>query len=226
MNRRAAIKLAILAILAGGVVALYFSPLRAYITKAHLNDLIIWLRGLWYGPIVLIVLYAAGCVFAVPASIFVIAAGVIWGWKLGAVYAITGGMLGAIASYYVGGFLGEGLLEKFGSAGHAVRRQVENAGFTSMLIVRLIPGPPFAVWNYAAGIARMRFRDYFWATLLGVIPSHIVFTYCADSLVNGTMTQGDALRRLAIVCALLLALITIPILIKKRLGAKVVPPEG
>ncbi|HXA20359.1 MAG TPA: VTT domain-containing protein [Thermoanaerobaculia bacterium] len=220
MNRRGAIKLAILAILTGGVVTLYFSPLRAYLTKAHLNDLIVWLRGLWYGPIVLIVLYAIGCVFAVPASIFVIAAGVIWGWKLGAVYAITGGMLGAIASYYVGGFLGEGLLEKFGSAGHAVRRQVENAGFTSMLIVRLIPGPPFAVWNYAAGIVRMRFRDYFWATLLGVIPSHIVFTYCADSLVNGTMTQGDAFRRFAIVCVLLLALITIPIVIKKRMGGR------
>jgi phospholipase D1/2 len=226
MNRRNAIKLLTLAVLAGGVIALYFSPLRAYITKAHIKDLITWLRDLWYGPLVLIGLYAAGCVFAIPASVFVIAAGVIWGWKLGAVYAITGGMLGAIASYFVGGFLGEGLLEKFGSAGHAVRRQVENAGFTSMLIVRLIPGPPFAVWNYAAGIARMRFRDYFWATLLGVIPSHIVFTYCADSLVNGTMTQGDALRRLAIVCALLLALIAIPLFIKKRLGVKVLPPEG
>jgi phospholipase D1/2 len=225
MNRRNAIKLLTLAVLAGGVLALYFSPLRAYITKAHLKDLIAWLRGLWYGPLVLIGLYAAGCVFAIPASVFVIAAGVIWGWKLGAVYAITGGMLGAIASYFVGGFLGEGLLDKFGSAGRAVGRQVESAGFTSMLIVRLIPGPPFAVWNYAAGIARMRFRDYFWATLLGVIPSHIVFTYCADSLVNGTMTQGDALRRLAIVCALLLALIAIPLFIKKRLGAKVLPPE-
>jgi phospholipase D1/2 len=224
MNRRNAIKLAMLAVLVGGVIALYFSPLRAYLTKSHLNDLIAWLRGLWYGPIVLIALYAVGCVFAIPASVFVLAAGVIWGWKLGSLYAITGGMLGAVASYYVGGFLGEGLLEKFGSAGHAVRRQVENAGFTSMLIVRLIPGPPFAVWNYAAGIARMRFRDYFWATLIGVVPSHIVFTYCADSLVNGTMTQGDALKRLAIVCALMLALIAIPLVIKKRLGAKVLPP--
>ena len=224
MNKRNAIKLATLAVLAGGAVALYFSPLRAYLTKAHIVDLIAWLRGLWYGPLVLVALYAVGCVFAIPASVFVIAAGVIWGWKLGAVYAITGGMLGAVASYYVGGFLGEGLLEKFGSAGHAVRRQVENAGFTSMLIVRLIPGPPFAVWNYAAGIARMRFRDYFWATLIGVVPSHIVFTYCADSLVNGTMTQGDAIKRLAIVCALMLALIAIPLVIKKRLGAKVLPP--
>jgi hypothetical protein len=87
-----------------------------------------------------------------------------------------------------------------------------------MLIVRLIPGPPFAVSNYAAGIARMRFRDYFWATLIGVIPSHIVFTHCADSLVNGTMTQGDALKRLAIVCVLLLALIAIPLVFKKRMG--------
>lgn len=224
MNRRNVIKLAMLAILAGGAAALYFSPARAYLTKDHLRDFIAWLRGLWYGPLVLIGLYAVGCVFAIPASIFVISAGVIWGWKLGAVYAIAGGMLGAVASYYVGGFLGEGLLEKFGSAGRAVRRQVESAGFTSMLIVRLIPGPPFAVWNYAAGIARMRFRDYFWATLLGVIPSHIVFTYCADSLINGTMTQGDALKRLVIVCALLLALITIPLLIKKRLGPKVVLP--
>jgi uncharacterized membrane protein YdjX (TVP38/TMEM64 family) len=222
MNKRNAIKLATLLVLAGGVAALYFTPLRAYLTKAHINDFIAWLRGLWYGPIVLIALYAAGCVFALPASIFVIAAGVIWGWKLGGLYAIIGGFLGAIAAYYVGGFLGEGLLDKFGSVGRGVRKQVESSGFLSMLIVRLIPGPPFAVWNYAAGVAKMRFRDYALATLIGIIPSHLVFTYCADSLVNGTMTQGDALKRLAIVCALLLALILIPLYIKKRMGVKTI----
>ena len=222
MNKRNAIKLAMFIVLAGGVAALYFTPLRAYLTKAHINDFIAWLRGLWYGPIVLIALYAVGCVFALPASIFVIAAGVIWGWKLGGLYAIIGGFLGAIAAYYVGGFLGEGLLDKFGSVGRGVRKQVESSGFLSMLIVRLIPGPPFAVWNYAAGVAKMRFRDYALATLIGIIPSHLVFTYCADSLVNGTMTQGDALKRLAIVCALLLALILIPLFIKKRMGVKTI----
>ena len=220
MNRRNGLKLATLAVLAAGAVALYFSPLRAYLTKAHLKDFIGWLRGLWYGPFVLVGLYAVGCVFAVPASVFVLAAGVIWGWKLGAAYSIAGGFLGAMASYFVGRFLGEGLLDKFGSPGRAVRRQVESAGFTSMLIVRLIPGPPFALWNYAAGVARMRFRDYALATFIGMIPSHMVFTYCADSLINGTMTQGDALKRLAIVCALLLALIAIPLFIKKRMETR------
>jgi uncharacterized membrane protein YdjX (TVP38/TMEM64 family) len=215
--RRRAAKIAMLLLLAGGIVALYFSPLRSYLTREHIHDLIDRLRGIWYGPILLIVFYAVGCIFALPASIFVIAAGVIWGWKLGSAYAIAGGVIGAILAYFVGRFLGEGLLERFGGVGRAVRKQVETAGFTSMLIVRLIPGPPFAIWNYAAGIARMRFRDYAAATFLGTIPSHIVFAYCADALVNGSMTQGDAMRRLAVVCVLLLALITIPMLLKRRL---------
>ena len=137
MNRRGAIKVAVLALLVGGVAVLYFSPARTYLTKEHLRDLITWLRGLWYGPIVLIALYAAGCIFAIPASVFVIAGGVIWGWKLGAVYAITGGMLGAVASYFVGGFLGEGLLEKFGSAGRATLRALEPRNGHRVAIIEL-----------------------------------------------------------------------------------------
>ena len=219
MTRRMA-KVAMLLVLAGGMAALWFSPLRAYLTREHIHDLIDHLRGLWYGPIVLIAGYAIGCVFALPASIFVISAGVIWGWKLGSMYAIAGGMLGAIGAYFVALFLGEGLLDRFGSVGRAVRKQVESAGFLKMLIVRLIPGPPFAIWNFAAGVARMRFRDYALATFIGLIPSHIIFAYCADSLVNGTMSEGDALKRLAVVCGLLIALILIPLLIKRLVAPR------
>ena len=84
-----------------------------------------------------------------------------------------------------------------------VRKQVSRNGFVSMLIARLIPGPPFAVWNYAAGIARMNFGEYFLATLLGTMPAHIVFAYCADALFNGTMTHGEAMKRFSIVAVLL-----------------------
>ena len=215
MNRRSAMKLAVLAVLAGGVVALYFSPARSYLTKEHLRDLITWLRGLWYGPLVLIALYAAGCVFAIPASVFVIAAGVIWGWKLGGFYGMCGGVLGATISYFVGRFLGEGILEKFGRAGRIVESQVKTAGFKTMLIVRLIPGPPFAVWNFGAGVAKVRFRDYFFGTLFGTLPSHLIFAYCADALFNGTMSEGDAMKRLAIIAALLIALVLMPSIVKK-----------
>jgi uncharacterized membrane protein YdjX (TVP38/TMEM64 family) len=161
--------------------------------------------------VVIVLAYAIGCIFALPASLFIIASGVVWGWKLGGMYAMAGGMLGAVISYFVGRFLGEGLLEKFGSAGRMVERQVSSAGLKTMLIVRLIPGPPFAVWNYGAGVARVKFSDYF----LGTLPAHMIFAYSADALFNGTMTQGDAVRRLVIVAALLIALTLLPTLIKR-----------
>jgi uncharacterized membrane protein YdjX (TVP38/TMEM64 family) len=104
--------------------------------------------------------------------------------------------------------------------GEAVTKQVGRNGFMSLLIARLIPGPPFAVWNYAAGIARMNFGEYFLATLLGTLPAHIVFAYCADALFNGTMTQGDAVKRLVIVAGLLISMIAATALLKRRLAKK------
>jgi phospholipase D1/2 len=205
-----------LLVLIGGVAAIYFSPLRAYVSREHLSETIAFLRGLWYGPIVLVLSYGIGCIFALPASIFIIAAAVIWGWKLGVAYAMAGAMLGASAAYFAGQFLGEGLLDRFGRAGDMVRRQVSDKGFVSMLIARLIPGPPFAVWNYAAGIARMNFAEYFFATLLGTLPAHIVFAYCADALFNGTMTETDAVKKLAIVAGLLISMIALTTLLKRR----------
>jgi phospholipase D1/2 len=220
MRARNALKLAVLVVIAGGIAALYFSPLRAYMTREHLRDFVGFLRGLWYGPIVLVISYGIGCIFAIPASIFIMAAAVIWGWKLGVVYAMCGALLGSSASYFAGRFLGEGLLERFGRAGEAVSKQVSNAGFMSMLIARLVPGPPFALWNYAAGIARMGFGDYFFATLIGTLPAHLVFAYCADALFNGTMTQGDAVRRLLVVCALFISLIAVTMLLKRRFAPR------
>src|SRR5436853_1502037 len=215
MTKRTAVKVAMLLFIAGVIAAIYFSPLRGHFTAAHIRADVDAIAGLWYAPIALIAAYAIGCIFAAPATIFVVTAGVVWGWKLGGMYALCGGVLGASISYFVGRFLGEGILEKFGRAGKIVESQVKTAGFKTMLIVRLIPGPPFAVWNFGAGVARVRFRDYFFGTLLGTLPAHLIFPYCADALFNGTMSTGDAMKRLAVIAALLIALVLMPSLVKK-----------
>jgi uncharacterized membrane protein YdjX (TVP38/TMEM64 family) len=220
MISRRGLKIATLVVLVAGVAALYFSPLRNYLTRENVLHAVQQMRGLWYAPFVLILAYGVGCIFAIPASVFILAAGAIWGWKLGVTYAMCGAMLGASTSYFAGRFLGEGVLDHFGKMGEAVTKQVSRNGFMSLLIARLIPGPPFAVWNYAAGIARMNFGEYFLATLLGTLPAHIVFAYCADALFNGTMTQGDAVKRLVIVAGLLISMIAATALLKRRLAKK------
>jgi len=217
MNRRSAVKIAIVVAIGAVVAAIYFSPLRQYLTPAHIRTSVEQLRGVWYAPLVMIAAYAVGCVFAVPASIFILSSGVIWGWKLGGTYAMVGGVLGATASFFVGRFVGEGMLAKFGKLGRAVEKNVEHAGFKSLLVLRLIPLFPFAVLNYGAGVARVAVLDYIFATALGLAPSNYVFAYSADSLFNGTMTQGDAFKRLLIVASLMLAVVLIPTFVKKRM---------
>jgi uncharacterized membrane protein YdjX (TVP38/TMEM64 family) len=221
---RSLIKAALLVVIIGGVAALYFSPLRAYLSREHIRGTIDYLRGLWYGPLVLILSYAIGCVFAVPATVFVVSAGVIWGWKLGGLYSLIGGVLGATASFLVARFLGEGVLQRFGRLGRAVEKQVDHAGFKSLLVLRLIPIFPFAVLNYGAGVAGVKLTDFVFATALGVMPSNFVFAYSADSLFNGTMTEGDALKRLAFVLVLVLAVVLVPALLKKRMKGESTEP--
>ncbi|HVR38820.1 MAG TPA: VTT domain-containing protein, partial [Thermoanaerobaculia bacterium] len=226
MSRRALIKIAIAVLLAGAVAAIYFTPLREHLTRDHIRHTVEQLRGVWYGPIAFIVLYAIGCVLAIPASVFILAAGVIWGWKLGGTYALIGGVLGATLSFFTGRFIGEGLLERFGRVGKMVAKQVDHAGFKSLLVLRLIPLFPFAVLNYGAGVAGVTLLDFIFATTLGLAPSNYVFAYCADALFNGTMTEGDALKRLFTVAALMLALVLIPMGLKRMLKMRVPEPEA
>ena len=226
MGSRKFLKLTLAAIVLGAIVALYFSPLRAQLTREHVVGAVAHLRGLWYAPIALILLYAVGCVFAIPASFFILAAGAIWGWKLGGTYAMVGGVLGATVSFLVARFIGEGLLEKFGAMGQKVKKQVTHAGFKSLLILRLIPVFPFAVLNYGAGVAGVRLRDFVLATTLGLITSNYVFAYSADALLRGDMTEGEAIKRLAFVGLLLISVIMIPTLLKRRMSRAVVETPG
>jgi uncharacterized membrane protein YdjX (TVP38/TMEM64 family) len=215
MSRRIVFRIAAAVVLAAVFLGLWFSPLRGQLTRENVRTFVEHLRGLWYGPIVFILVYAAGCVFALPASLFVIAAGFIWGWFLGGVYSLVGGMIGAVAAFFLGRFIGSGVLERFGRVGRMVAKQVDHAGFRSMLILRNIPGIPFAVLNYGAGVCGVRFRDFLPSTFIGIIPPMFVFTYCADALFNGTMSEGDVVKRLVIACSLMLLFILLPVVVKR-----------
>lgn len=215
MTRRTLLRIVVFLAVAGAVTGIYMSPLRQHLNKNDVRDFVTQLRGLWYGPLVFIGLYAIGCVLAIPASVFILAGGFIWGWQLGGTYAFIGGVLGATLSYLVGRFVGEGLLDRFGRVGRAVTKQVDHAGFKSLLVLRFIPLFPFAVLNYGAGVARVRLIDFVAATAIGLAPSNYVFAYCSDSLFNGRMSEGQAVQRLFIVAGLMLAVILIPTLLKR-----------
>jgi uncharacterized membrane protein YdjX (TVP38/TMEM64 family) len=218
MDRRRALKIALALALVAGVAAIWFSPLREHLTREEIRAAAAGLRGYWYGPIAFILIFAVSCVLGVPASVFVLASGAIWGWKWGGFYALTGGLIGATISFLIGRFMGEGLLDRFGHVGKMVSKQVDHAGFKSLLLLRFVPGIPFAALNYGAGTCGVKLGDFVLATFLGSAPSILVFAYCADALLSGTMSNGEAVQRMLIVGALMIALVLLPGFLKKRLA--------
>jgi uncharacterized membrane protein YdjX (TVP38/TMEM64 family) len=208
VSRRAA-KIGLVLLLGAAVVAIYLSPLRDHLTREDIRAAVSQLRGLWYGPLVFMAIFAIACLFAIPASLFVLSAGLIWGWLIGGTWSLIGGMFGAVASFYAGRFIGEGLLARFGRVGRFVARQVDHAGFHSLLVLRFVPGLPFAALNYGAGVCGVRLLDFILATLLGMAPSVYIFAYCADALFNGTMSEGGAIVRLMIAAVLLISLVMV-----------------
>jgi len=127
------------------------------------------------GPPLFILLYPLG-VQALPATPFNAAGAFLFGRFLGSVCNILAATAGASLSF----FLGRYLLREFsrdlltGKLGE-LDRKAERHGFPLVFYLRIF-WFPFIFLNYGAGATRIRFRDYFWGTFLGIIPSIVIAT--------------------------------------------------
>lgn len=179
-----------------------------------------WLRaagGAWWAPLLFILLYTAFNLALIPGTILTLTAGVIWGWILGGIWVVVASGIGSVAPYLVArtgaGPAGRWLDARAGR----LRRLLENEGFTTLLMLRLVPVVPYNVLNYAAGLAGIRPRDYVLATLLGTLPGIFIFTYLADAIASGFVSPGDAFVRILLAGFLLGGLV----LITRRLSGRV-----
>ena len=81
--RRKAARISLALLLLAVIVGLYLSPLRDHLNREDIRTGVEGLRGLWYGPLVFMSVFAVAAMLAGPASVFVLAGGLIWGWVLG-----------------------------------------------------------------------------------------------------------------------------------------------
>ena len=212
------LKLALLiAIIAGAFVAARAAGLFQYTDMASLAAAV---RGLRERPFIIpifILTYAAATALALPGSLLTIAGGAIFGFGLGAIANWSGALLGATLAFLLARALGlDAARRVLGRKADRIEALAGAHGFMTVLRLRLIPIVPFNVLNFGAGLAGVPFRDYALGTALGLIPGTLVYTYFADALLAGASgARRDALLRLALAGALLIALSFAPMVWKK-----------
>lgn len=137
-----------------------------------------------FAPLIYILVYALNTISVFPPiALLSLTAGLVFGYLWGAVYLMLGALLGTTATFLIARFFGQGLVEKLlKSKFKHLDDLLERKGFIAILFFRVIPVVPYEVLNYASGLTRIRFRNYFFATFLGIIPGVIITTFFGDKL--------------------------------------------
>ncbi len=221
LNRaRPFLKLAgLVVLLVGALVVVRLTPLREYLTLDRAVAGLNTLRSSTWAPILFVAGYATATALALPGSALTIAGGAVFGFWGGALLNTIGANIGANAAFGIARMLGRDGVEKMvGPRLQGLQRATADHGFLGLLILRLVPLVPFNALNFGSGLTALRWRDYTLATVIGIFPGTLVYTFFADALVQGsTQASQDARLRLWIAAGLLVALSLIP-LIAKRFG--------
>jgi len=116
---------------------------------------------------------AAG--FGSPIAIF---AGFIFGKWIGTLIVVISLSIGATLLYkFANYFLKEIIKEKFLIKYKGLEKKFKKSEFIYLLIYRFVGGIPFAISNVLPCIFNVKSINFFWATLLGILPQ--IFLVCS-----------------------------------------------
>jgi uncharacterized membrane protein YdjX (TVP38/TMEM64 family) len=155
------------------------------------QQLQLWLQqmGIW-APIIYILVYAIATIFILPSTPLNLSGGAIFGSVWGTVWTSIAAVLAAVLSFGFSRTIGRKIVEqKLAGKWQSLDREMEQGGFFYMFAIRLLPLIPYGMVNFAAGLTSIKFRDYFFGTLLGTVPGILPFVMMGAGLT--ALKQGN-----------------------------------
>ena len=166
------------------------------------------------GPLIFILIYAAGTVLFLPGSVMTLAGGALFGPVFGVFVNLTGATLGAIASFLIARYLAhDWVARKTGGRIKTLMDGVEAEGWRFVAFTSLVPLFPFNLLNYALGLTAIKFLHYAVATVIFMLPGAIAYTYLGYAGREAISGGEDLVQKIMLALALLAVVAFIPRLI-------------
>ena len=135
--------------------------------------------------------------FAAP---FALLAGFIFGKWLGTFILVIGMSIGATFLYMFGNyFLKEVIKEKFLNRFKNLEIKFKKSEFIFLLVYRFVGGIPFAIANVLPCLFNVKIFNFFWSTLIGIIPSTFLIVSIGSGLEKIINQNLEAPRLLEII---------------------------
>lgn len=189
-----------------------FTPVKDFLTVEEMKRFLDT-SGFW-APAIFIIIYTAGICLFVPGSLLTTLGAAIFGAYWGFLYVLIGAVLGATAAFFIGRYLGRDFAASIvGDRLKHYDEAVERNGFATVLYLRLIYFP-FTPMNFGMGLTRVRFWDYFWGTVLGIIAGTFIITFFVGTI-KEVWAGGDWSQLLSLKVAFSVALFVFSLFIPK-----------
>ena len=157
------------------VIIVRFTPVKEFLTAERLGNFLE--NAGFLAPLAFIIVYAAGVCLFVPGTLLTALGAAIFGPYFGFLYVWVAAMSGSSLAFFIGRYLGRDFAASL--IGDRLRKYdeaIERNGFATVLYLRLVYFP-FTPMNFGMGLTRVRFRDYFSGTALGIIVGTFIFTF-------------------------------------------------
>jgi uncharacterized membrane protein YdjX (TVP38/TMEM64 family) len=154
------------------------------------------------GPLAFIALSALLTPALFPGPLLAGASGLLFGTWLGTPIAIVSATLGATLAFALSRWIAHDAVEQLqGRRLQALRAFIGRRGFLSILYARIVPGVPYSMVNYAAGLSPIALRTFAGATALGCAPRAFAYTALGGSLDDVGSPQAIAAYVVLVVMA-------------------------
>lgn len=136
-------------------------------------------------------------VLTVSGHIFGLVPGIILCW--------IGETLGTVIAFWVIRLLFRNKAMEFIKKNKTFEKLDSYSNFKEMLIARLIPFAPNVLITTLGALSHLSFRDHFWATIIGKLPSVALEVWIGYDLINIASGDGRGILALVLTAAILFA---------------------
>lgn len=151
------------------------------------SRLVAYFNGLGpWAPFALIVGMAAAVIIPpIPSLPLDLAAGALYGPLWGTLYVVIGAEIGAIAGFLIARALGRDLVSRVLKTGATFCQACSDHQLLGLVFfARLVPVFSFDVVSYGSGLTTISLKAFALATLFGMIPPTLAFTYFGSSVAS------------------------------------------
>jgi uncharacterized membrane protein YdjX (TVP38/TMEM64 family) len=122
-------------------------------------------------PWIVLSAYVIGSQVMFPITVLILATAYAFGPWLGFVYALTGSVLGALVTYFIGYRIGDETYKRLTrSRFDAIAQTLRKNGLIAVITTHLLPLGPFTFMNLGAGVVRVAVWQFVLGCIIGMLP--------------------------------------------------------